>query len=114
MSMDDLLNKVREGSLQLTPIPEADVSVFIKRIRDYERKYEMSWLTFQGLFSEGKLQTENAEIRFDYSEWNMLCSEFFLQLVAEEIAPASPPPISKFPSTPERFEQSDLFFVSAA
>jgi hypothetical protein len=61
---------------------------FLKRIRDFEKQYDMTWMEFVAEYSKGALPG-GCEGNSDFAEWNFLCSKFTAELLKS--SEASPP-----------------------
>lgn len=61
---------------------------FLKRIRDFEKQYDMTWQEFVAEYSQGALPG-GSEANSDFAEWNFLCSKFTAELLKP--SQASPP-----------------------
>lgn len=59
-------------------IESVSSSHFTDMVRNYERKYNIDWLTF---FTEHQFCTE--ETNEDFTDWLFLCKAYFADLVAE-------------------------------
>jgi hypothetical protein len=61
---------------------------FLNRIREFEKRYEMTWMEFVAEYSKGALPG-TCQDNSDYAEWNFLCSKFTAELLKS--SESSPP-----------------------
>ncbi len=91
MLISELMEQVRTGSLLNDARPFAGDEVFIERIREFERVYQMEWYIFLGKITHQELVAMEPQERLDYAEWKMLCEKFSDQLEDGLTIMASPP-----------------------
>jgi hypothetical protein len=65
-----------------------NVDFFLKRVRDFEKQYDMTWQQFVAEYSNGTL-ISSCEGNTDFAEWNFLCGKFTAELL--KTSQASPP-----------------------
>ncbi len=66
---------------------------FLKRVRDFEKRYHMTWQEFVAEYSKGELPG-SCEANSDFVEWNFLCSKFTAELL--KTSDTSPPARGNF------------------
>jgi hypothetical protein len=71
-----------------------DSDFFVLRVREYEKKYDKTWLEFWTEFNAGQLSDPTNP---EFGQWAMLCRAYWTELIT-----ADGPPLSEFkPSKPE-------------
>lgn len=66
---------------------------FLKRVREFEKRYSMTWQEFVAKYSKGELPG-GCEGSSDFAEWNFLCSRFTAELL--KTSDAGPPARENF------------------
>jgi hypothetical protein len=66
---------------------------FLRRVREFEKRYNMSWQEFVAKYSKGALPG-GCEGNSDFAEWNFLCSKFTAELL--KTSDISPPARENF------------------
>jgi hypothetical protein len=66
---------------------------FLKRVREFETKYSMTWQEFVAEYSKGSLPGSCGGSS-DFEEWNFLCSKFTAELL--KTSDAGPPAKESF------------------
>lgn len=56
---------------------------FLKRIREFEKRYNVTWQEFVVEYSQGSLPGGYVSNNTDYEEWNFLCSKFTAELLGD-------------------------------
>lgn len=66
-----------------------DEDFFVRKIRVFERQYQMPWDEFLSNYKAGKLENADANSS-DYSEWAFLCRSFMPQLLSDLVDTGPP------------------------
>ena len=91
MLISELLDDIRNGSFAIPAKEESDDSIFLARVHELERMYDLRWWEFQKQYAAGSLVGDSpAELR-DFAEWDLLCNRFSGLLVRDLFPGLGPP-----------------------
>jgi hypothetical protein len=93
MSIEQIMNRVKDGSLLAEARQPCTDSVFLDRIKYFENAYKMRWFEFLEKYDRHEFVPLEGEKRIDFAEWYMLCQRFSEQLEEGITILASSPPL---------------------